>query len=104
MHVVDCHSINLKILIIRKSTYSFPASLQKKFSLSPKSIFVGTKSNSMNKKTGFQVLEFQRNKIWSEDLPQSVKHGEDTNANLMMAGGADSIQQLYINEINTAVV
>jgi hypothetical protein len=79
--------------------------LQKKFSLSRKSTFAGTKSNSMNKTTtGIQVLEFQRNKIWSEDLPQSLKQGEGTKANVMMVDGADTIKQLYTKEINTAVV
>ncbi len=79
--------------------------MQKKFSLSRKSTFAGTKSNSMNKTTtGIQVLEFQRNKIWSEDLPQSLKQGQGTKVNLMMLDGLDTLQKLYINEINTAVV
>ena len=79
--------------------------MQKKFSLSRKSTFAGTKSNSMNKTTtGIQVLEFQRNKIWSEDLPQSLKQGQGTKVNLMMVDGLDTLQKLYINEINTVVV
>lgn len=79
--------------------------MQKKFSLSRKSTFAGTKSNSMNKTTtGIQVLEFQRNKIWSEDLPQSLKQGQGTKVNLMMLDGLDTLQKLYINEINTVVV
>jgi len=59
----------------------------------------------MNKTTtGIQVLEFQRNKIWSEDLPQSLKQGQGTKVNLMMLDGLDTLQKLYINEINTVVV